>query len=267
MTSERATTGRLPLPDLQGERSERTPGAPIEAPPFFTVITSADNEQLKTIRKLQDKRWREKLDLFCAEGEDLVSAAAAAGWESETQLVAGENVEGELLDAVSTLGSGTRVIGVYRQRWSEVGGKVSVYLHGVGDPGNVGSVIRSAHALCDGPVLLGPACADPFSPKAVRASMGSIFARPPARAEIGDLPGKLLVLDPRASTRLREVEANPPVVVCLGAEREGVPAELRDRADALARISLRQEGAESLNVAMAATVALYDLANRMAADA
>ncbi|HEY8771535.1 MAG TPA: TrmH family RNA methyltransferase, partial [Thermoleophilaceae bacterium] len=140
------------------------------------MITSPDNEQLKTIRKLQQKRWRERLDLFAAEGEDLVEAAERAGWQPETLLIAGEDVEAELLADVSTLGSGTRVIGVYRRRWSQPGGELSVYLHGVGDPGNVGTVIRSAHALCDGPVVLGPDCADPYSPKAVRASMGSLFA-------------------------------------------------------------------------------------------
>ena len=82
-----------------------------------------------------------------AEGEDLVEAAEAAGWEPEVLLWSGEDVEPELLDRVSALGSGTRVIGVYRQRWAEPGGDLSVYLHGVGDPGNVGTIIRSAHAL------------------------------------------------------------------------------------------------------------------------
>ena len=74
------------------------------------------------------------------------------------------------------------MIGVYRERWSEPGGLLSVWLDGIKDPGNIGTIIRSAHALCDGPVVIGPRCADPYGPKAVRASMGSIFARPPARA-------------------------------------------------------------------------------------
>jgi TrmH family RNA methyltransferase len=221
------------------------------------MIRSADNDKLKTIRKLHDRRWRDKLDLFVAEGEDLVEAA----WEPEFVLVAGEDVEPELLDGVSTLGSGTRVIGVYRRRWSEPGGQLSAYLHGVGDPGNVGAVIRSAHALCDGPVVLGPGCADPFSPKAVRASMGSVFARPPAR---GTPAGRLVGLDPHADRTLAELDPEPPIVLCLGAEREGLPEALvAERA----RIPLRPDGPESLNVAMAAAVALYDLANRMAADA
>jgi TrmH family RNA methyltransferase len=226
------------------------------------VITSPHNEQLKTIRKLQQKRWRERLDLFCAEGEDLVEAAEAAGWEPELLLVAGRDVEPELLDSVSALGSGTRTIGVYRRRWSRPGGELSVYLHGVADPGNVGTVIRAAHALCDGPVVLGPGCADPFSPKAVRASMGSLFARPPAR---GEPRGALLALDPRADERLQDVEVAAPLVVCLGAEREGLPENLA--ADARARIPMAPGGPESLNVAAAAAIALYELGNRMAGHA
>ena len=229
------------------------------------MITSPHNEQLKTIRKLQDKRHRERSGLFAAEGEDLVEAAEAAGWEPVMLLVAGEDVEHDLLAAVSSLGSGTRVVGVYAQRWAPPGGDLSVYLHGVHDPGNVGAVIRSAHALCDGPVVLGPDCADPWSPKAVRASMGSLFARPPARAEFSDLSGTTLALERGAGLALASVQVEAPVVVCLGAEREGLPAAVAEGASVRAEIPLRPDGPDSLNVAMAATVALYDLSNRMAA--
>lgn len=231
------------------------------------MITSPDNEKLKRIRKLRSHRERERTGLFVVEGEDLVAAAVSAGAEPELLLVAGQDVEPGLLGAVSTLGSGTRVIGVYRQRWSPPGGELSVYLHGVADPGNVGTIVRSTHALCDGPVVLGPGCADPYSPKAVRASMGSVFARPPARAEFAGLTGTKLALDGRASTSLADLEVQPPVVICLGAEREGLPTELESRADARARIPMRPDGPDSLNVAMAATVALYDLGHRMAAHA
>src|SRR2546423_12632725 len=154
------------------------------------MITSSDNQHLKRIRKLHEKKHREREGLFLAEGEDLVDAALAAGWEPDSLLIAGEDVEPSLLDAVSTLGSGTRVIGVFAQRWSSLrGADLSVFMDGVADPGNVGTIIRSAHALADGPVILGAGCADPFSPKAVRASMGSVFARPPARARLDELEG------------------------------------------------------------------------------
>ncbi len=226
------------------------------------MITSPDNDKLKLIRRLADRRHRRRTDLFVAEGEDLVAAAAAAGHEPEFVLVSGLGVEPRLLAEVSTLGSGSRVVGVYRQRFSAPGGALSVYLHGVSDPGNVGAIVRSAHALCDGPVVLGPGCADPYGPKAVRASMGSIFARPPARAEVGELSGTLLALERGATRSLDELagkELEPPVVVCLGAERDGLPAAVLERAVARAEIRLRPDGPDSLNVAMAATVALYAL--------
>ncbi len=256
------------------------------------MITSPHNEKLKLVRRLRDRRAREREGLFVAEGEDLVDAAEAAGARPVALLRAGEDVEADLLAGVSSLGSGTRVLGIYRQRWSnpaapasgaspritgrpsgslaeEAAGSysVAVYLHGVGDPGNVGTAIRSAHALADGPVVLGPGCADPYSPKAVRASMGSVFARPPARAELAALAGTKLALDPHAGRMLADLEVEPPAVVVAGAEREGLPADVLAAADLRARIPVRSGGPESLNVAMAVTVALYELARRMAGHA
>jgi TrmH family RNA methyltransferase len=224
------------------------------------MIRSADNDKLKTIRKLAAKSWREKLGLFAAEGEDLVAAAQEAGWEPRFVLRAGADVEPELLAGVGSLGSGARVVGVYEQRWSAPGGDLSVWLHQVEDPGNVGTIIRAAHALADGPVVLGPGCADPFSPKAVRASMGSLFARPPARAPLAELPGNRLALSAHAGRTLAQAGFDPPLVLCLGAERAGLPAELEHDA---VRIDVR---AESLNVAMAASIGLYEAARRMRGD-
>jgi TrmH family RNA methyltransferase len=230
------------------------------------MITSRDNAQLKQIHKLQSKKGRASSGLFVAEGEDLVTTAEQSGWTPEIHLRADEDVEPELLDRVSSLGSGTRVIGVYRQRWSEPRGDVCVYLHGVSDPGNVGTIIRAAHALCDGPVILGAGCADPFGPKAVRASMGSIFARPPAKASLSGLPGLKLGLDSGADATLLDAtqDAKPPIVLCVGAEREGFPDEVVACLDGIARIPQRLDGPDSLNVAMAASIGLYELANRMA---
>jgi TrmH family RNA methyltransferase len=153
------------------------------------------------------------------------------------------------------------VVGVYEERWSEPGGDLSVYLHRVHDPGNVGTIIRSAHALADGPVILGPDCADPYGPKAVRASMGSIFARPPARATFESLTGTTIALDQHAELALAELEAQLPVTLCVGGERKGLPPELT--ATHRARIPLREDGPDSLNAAVSAAIGLY----RMAADA
>jgi TrmH family RNA methyltransferase len=220
------------------------------------VITSKDNQQLKTIRKLLSKR---RDGLFVAEGEDLVEAAAAHGWEPAILLRAGVDVEPGLMP--SGLGSGSRVVGVYEERWVEPHGDLAVYLHGVHDPGNVGTIIRTTHAFADGPVILGPDCADPYGPKAVRASMGSIFARPPARATFESLTATTVALDHGAERVLADVRAKPPVVLCIGSERHGLPPQLS--ASERARIPLRDEGPDSLNAAVSAAIALY----RMAADA
>src|SRR6266516_1519653 len=154
------------------------------------MIESPHNEKLKLVRKLRDRRHREREGLFATEGEDLVEAGLAASAEPRFLLSAaesglgGEEVEPELLASVSTLGSGTRAIAVWPQRWSDSLQPLCLYLHGVADPGNVGAILRSAHALLDATVVLGPDCADPFSPKAVRASMGSIFGQPLARSSV-----------------------------------------------------------------------------------
>ena len=217
------------------------------------MITSKDNEKLKLIRKLAERKHRDREGLFVAEGEDLVEAAEAAGFEAELVLRAGEDVEPELLDAVSALGSGTRVIGVYRQRWAQEAAAPATYLHAVGDPGNVGTMIRTARALVGGSVVLGPGCADPYSPKAVRASMGAVFAQPLVRGGVGETP------EPRAALVAHggetDWDAGNVATLCLGAEREGLPAEVVDVCAVRWTIPLR-EGAESLNVAAAAAIAL-----------
>ena len=146
-------------------------------------ITSPNNDTLKEVRKLAGRRWRDKTRTFVAEGEDLVQAAGAAGWTPEALLseagsgLGGEEVAPHLLKDVSQLGSGTRVLGIYPQRWAPApAGPVCVALWGVNDPGNVGTVLRAALAFGAGSVALGPGTADPYGPKAVRASMGAIFA-------------------------------------------------------------------------------------------
>ena len=221
------------------------------------MITSPHNEKLKLVRKLHDRKHRDREGLFVAEGEDLIDSAAAAGVTPEFTLVAGEHVEPELLDAVSALGSGTRAIGVYRQRWSEPAGPVCVYLHAVRDPANVGAIVRSTHALVEGTVVLGPGCADPYAPKAVRATMGGIFFQPLARAGIDETPRPRVALSAQDGRPLGGLPT--PLTLCLGAEREGVPPEVLRLCDEEVTIPLRPGGPESLNVAAAAAIALHHI--------
>jgi RNA methyltransferase, TrmH family len=232
------------------------------------TITSPHNEQLKEIRKLAGRKWRDKLRQFVAEGEDLLHAADAAGWEPLARLVAegsglpGEEVKPHLLAQVSQLGSGTRALGVYAQRWAPApAGPLCLALWGVNDPGNVGTALRGALAFGAESVALGPGTADPYGPKAVRASMGALFEVPVVRVRsVEELPGRRLALVAHGGEPL--APHGDEVTLVVGAERSGLPDEVVSACDATATIAVR---AESLNAAMAATVALYECDRRMAA--
>lgn len=171
------------------------------------------------------------------------------------------DVSAAALAGVSTLGSGTRVIGVYEQRWSAPTGPICVYLHGVRDPGNVGTVLRGAQAFGAGCVALGPGCADPHSPKAVRASMGAIFDLTLARvADLAQLPGERIALVAHGGEPLPGLGGllarSRPLSLLVGAERDGLPPEVVAASERAVQIPA---AADSLNAAMAATVALYEL--------
>jgi TrmH family RNA methyltransferase len=215
------------------------------------VIASIHNQKLKEVRRLLRKRDGR----FVAEGEDLLAAAEAAAWPAVERLVAGVDVEPEVLAKVSGLASGTRALAVYEERWAPAAtGPLCVALWGVHDPGNVGTVLRAALAFGASSVAIGPQTADPYGPKAVRASMGAIFSVPLARVETVDaLPAERVALVAHAGQPLRGRTEGTLVV---GGERSGLPDEVVKACDRIAHIPI---ASESLNAAMAATIALYEL--------
>jgi TrmH family RNA methyltransferase len=238
----------------------------------MSEIASPHNPRLKAVRRLHTKRERARSRTFLAEGEDLIAAAARAGRPAlEGYRLAGSNlgdddfheVERSALASVSALGSGTRVLAVYEQRWGPAVGPLCVYLHRVGDPGNVGTVLRSAQAFGASCVALGPGCADPHGAKAVRASMGAIFSAQLAHvSDLAELPGERIALAADAKESLRGPGASPlagDVTLLIGAEREGLPDTVIATCDRAARIPI---ASDSLNAAMAATVALYEMTRR-----
>ncbi|HET8976187.1 MAG TPA: RNA methyltransferase [Solirubrobacterales bacterium] len=228
------------------------------------MITSPHNEKLKLVRRLGRRRSREADGLFVGEGEDLLAAARAAGSEPVELLTAageglgGTEVEPALLDRFASLSSGTRAIGVWHEAWAAEPLAPCTYLHGVGDPGNVGTVIRTAAALVGGTVVLGPDCADPYGPRAVRASMGAIFSQPVGRGDIGSMPQPRAALVAHGGEGLEGLEG--VATVCLGAEREGLPEDAAAACERRVTIPLRA-GAESLNVAAAAAIALQRISS------
>lgn len=247
------------------------------------MIASRQNERLKRARSLSRRRARRLTGLFLAEGEDLVATALARGIrpldlflrgpiplpESLAALAAEATaVEPALVDELAIVQQGSSVVAVFRAAELPVAPPVvaglTLVLAGIGDPGNLGTLVRSAAAFGAGEVLLGPGCADPLGPRAVRASMGGIFVVPVRLVD--DLlvalgSARVLALDGGGRVSLLDADLSPPVALVVGAEREGVPRDLLERADSVVAIPL-EAVVESLNAASAGTIALWESARR-----
>lgn len=245
-------------------------------------IESARNERLSRARRLlSGPRARASLGLFVTEGEDLLAAALAAGIDPVDVLVdeasppAGLDLSRfgrrvatapqTLLAPIGTLGHAARVIATFRVH--DLPGlpseqpEMALELYGVGDPGNVGALVRSVGALGPGLIRLGPGCADPLGPKALRASMGAVFVVPTGPVDDAPIgPSQRVALDGRGGP-LQDAPLDGPVTFLLGAERHGLPAEILETADAVCRIP-QEAAVDSLNVAMAGTVALWEARRR-----
>jgi RNA methyltransferase, TrmH family len=185
-----------------------------------------------------------------------VLAAEDAGVEPVELLVAGEDVEPALLARISTLAHPPRVMGIYRRDSLPRGVEpVSLSLWHVADPGNVGTLLRSADAF-GASLAFSAGCADITGPKALRASAGAVFRVPTAGFD--DVDGRRVALVAHEGTPLQQLAREVPVSFVLGAEREGLPDDVVAACDEAASITIAPS-AESLNVAMAGTIALYEL--------
>jgi RNA methyltransferase, TrmH family len=240
------------------------------------VITSAHNPRLRLVRRLHGRKQRERLGLFSCEGEDLVQAALAAGLEPVEALVDAERppalpgladaepVEPRLLADVSALGHPPRVLAIFRKAdlprfEAATAPEVGLALWHVGDPGNIGTLLRTADGLGPAFVNLSAGSADPTGPKALRASAGAVFRVPVGRFE--DSPEPRIALVARGGSPLAELDLGERATFVLGAEREGLPDEIVDGCEAVATIPLA-EGAESLNVGISGAIALYEWRRR-----
>jgi TrmH family RNA methyltransferase len=235
------------------------------------VITSPANPRLKLVRRLRSRRQRERLGLFVCEGEDVVAAGLVAGIEPVEALIdaerppavpglEAEEVEPRLLADVSTLGHPPRVVAIFRtadlpRLDTKAAPSVGLALWRVVDSGNIGTLLRAADGLGPAFVAFSPGCADPTGPKALRASAGAIFRVPTGRFD--DAPRPWIALVPRGGTALSSIELGERATFVLGAEREGLPEDAVSRSDVAASIPLAPT-AESLNVAVAGALALYE---------
>ena len=239
-------------------------------------ITSSSNPKLRLVRRLQSAAQRDRLGLFVCEGEDLIVAGLEAGLEPKEVLVdAGRPVSKEiipeatlvapeLLDELSELAHPARAIAVFCRDGlprldSGAAAAAGLALWRVADPGNVGSLLRSADAFGPAFLCLSSGCADPTGAKALRASMGAVFRVP--TGEFGEAPGRRVGLVAHGGLPLAEIDLSGPICFVLGAERGGLPDEVAAECDELATIPLAAS-AESLNVAVAGAIALYELKRR-----
>jgi TrmH family RNA methyltransferase len=242
------------------------------------VITSASNPRLKLVRRLQTRRGRDRLGLFVCEGEDIVAAALEAGLEPVEALVdadrpalaerlpGAEQVAPRLLASLSELPHPGRVIAVFRRadlpRFDAPDPPAAgLALWHVADPANVGALLRSADALGPAFLCLSDGCADHASPKALRASVGATFRVPVGRFE--EAPHPRVALIPRGGVPLPEVGLPELVTFVLGGEREGLPSDVAAACEVVASIP-QTDAAESLNVAAAGAIALYERRRRAA---
>ena len=240
------------------------------------MITSAHNPRLRLVRRLHGRGQRERLGLFSCEGEDLVQAALSAGLEPVEILVdaerppdlpgleGAEQVDPKLLAEVSALGHPPRVLAIFRKAdlprlHAETAPPVGLALWHVGDPGNIGTLLRTADGLGPAFLTVSAGSADVTGPKALRASAGSVFRVPVGRFE--ESPAPKIALVAHQGKPLGELELTERATFVLGAEREGLPDDVIAGCDAVATIPLAR-GAESLNVAVTGALALYEWRRR-----
>ncbi|KSV68678.1 RNA methyltransferase [Sinorhizobium sp. GW3] len=256
-------------------------------------VTSLTNPIIKDIRALTQKKHRDETRSFMAEGLKLVIDALDLGWKIKTliyakaakgkphveQVAAKTFAKGGLVLEVSekVLSTITRrdnpqmVVGIFEQRYQSLKdlkpqlGETYVALDRVRDPGNLGTVIRTADAAGASGVILVGETTDPFSLETVRATMGSVFAMPVARASVEDFIRwqkssgvKVVATHLAGAVDYRTIDyKTKPVVLLMGNEQSGLPEELAREAGALARIP--QAGrADSLNLAIATGIMLFE---------
>jgi TrmH family RNA methyltransferase len=261
------------------------------------LITSASNPQIKMLKGLHAKKGRAETGLFLAEGARLAVEAAELGvWpeiliyaqaalqrpqvrqlidEAERRRLRVIETSENVLAQISKRDNPQTVIGAYAQSYSPldaIDGETLVALEGVRDPGNLGTILRTVDSTgAGGVVLLGDSC-DPFSVEAVRASMGSIFAAKIARASFDELVAlrtargaQMLGASLKGSRFDDEALAPKRAIVLMGNEQSGLPAEMESACDMLVRLPMRGR-ADSLNLAVATAVMLYDLWRRRGYD-
>lgn len=255
---------------------------------MIEFISSTANDFYKKLQKLlQTKRERIKQDVVLLEGVHLVESAIEAGWVLKQLIISASGLENpevqrlkighscvyfadslfkELTDVVTPVG----VLGVFeRRRQSPISTSGCVLLlEQVQDPGNVGAILRTASAMGVNQVWLTPGSADPWSPKVLRAGMGAHFFLDIQEAALDDLPiaafeGAVAITTLEGASPLYDVKLEGDILLAMGNEGAGVSEKLANMADIRIHIPM-SPGVESLNVATATAMCLYERSRQLA---
>lgn len=257
----------------------------IDGPNRIERITSAKNPTVRRLRELRDARVRREAGLFLVEGEKMIREALKCGLRLREAVAdeAHEDFAGELAALGARAGIVTRPLlesicetrtpqGVCAafetpapMEAAQLPDRV-VALDGVQDPGNLGTIWRTADAAGFQALLLGPGCADPLSPKVQRAAMGSGFRVPfcqvPALAEeLMELRGRghrVFASDLSGADFYARPDSGDRFALVIGNEARGISEAVRAAADCRVKLPMRG-GAESLNAAVAAGIMMYEL--------
>ena len=251
------------------------------------AVTSLSNPAVKAVRALHMRKEREETNLFLAEGLKIVTEAVELGHVPKVLLygrdaadhpllkkaaeAAQEAIEvtRDILEKVSRRDNPQAVVAVFEQAFTSLesldpnAAPCWVALQAVRDPGNLGTIIRTADAAgCGGVILVGDCC-DPYSVEAVRATMGSIFAVPLVKASVAEFiewrkrwPGSVVGTLLTATTDHRAAEYRRPTMILMGNEQQGLPPELAAVCDVNVKIPMRGR-ADSLNLSVATGIMIY----------
>lgn len=262
-------------------------------PGLVKTVTSLTNPTVKEIRALSQRKHRQATGLFVAEGLKLVTDAVEVGWPvrifvhaeklSANEMVAKTaavvhargglvlQVSEKVLEKITRRDNPQMVIGVFEQKLLPIdkidpdAGSVWIALEGIKDPGNLGTIVRTADSVGASGVILVGDTVDPFGTEAVRATMGSIFHVPLARCSVEAFkawrkawPGTVVGTHLSGATDYREAAYDGPVLLLMGNEQSGLPEDIAALCDQLVKIPMAGK-ADSLNLAVSTAVMLYEV--------
>jgi RNA methyltransferase, TrmH family len=251
------------------------------------AVTSLTNPTVKAVRALHMRKERDETGLFLAEGLKIVTEAVELGHAPKVLLYGAEaanhpllkkaaamadeaiEVTPAILEKIARRDNPQAVLGVFPQRFAPLSelqpssANVFVALETVRDPGNLGTIVRTADAAGCGAVILVGDCCDPYSVEAVRATMGSVFAVPIVKASVAEFlawrrewPGSVVGTLLTASDDHRSADYRKPALILMGNEQKGLTAEMAATCDLNVKIPMRGR-ADSLNLAVATGIMIY----------